>query len=187
MATVSANGSVQMGVSRVSRGRSAVHFYYSPPERLRYLDFLLEGFREGEATVVGCARDGHRPLTEGGLRLLPGPGVMRLELSHDPAHNLQSIVTAMHDALRFRRPGRMLLDFGRLVAMERISEQEGLLSALTGVSGMTVLSQYDGGRVSAAVAIEQFNLHALTIVGNALYHENQRLMAPLWPYQAVQR
>lgn len=161
-------------------GSAVIHFYYNTSERLRLINFLLEGAKRGQGIVLATTPEGYEQLRRGleTLGLSPTARLQRVAITPD----IRAAILAIGDAaLQAGRRGgsvRILADFDGIIGKESIFELEATLaSALEGVDAIYV-TQYDGNGFDASVTIEQFRSHALCIMGNAFYHENRNFTPP---------
>ncbi len=160
-------------------GSCAVHFYYSPAERRRFSQFLLDGLAAGDAVILSCdlaAYEAFRPDLEGGSER--GRGFSFVVGGPDYDTTVANIRDCVAYDLRRRRVARVLADFSGMVCQDEIFEAESELNNALCVFPVVTLSQYDGRQFSAAVTIEQFQTHALTLVGNVLVNENPGYTPP---------
>ena len=72
----------------------------------------------------------------------------------------------------------LLVDFDGLISSEKIFEVEADLHRRTRGLRMVVISQYDGNAIPAAITLEQFHTHGVTIIGNIFYSENRNYTSP---------
>ncbi len=157
-------------------GSAAVHFYYSPAERLRLLGFLLDGVRHEEGVVLACTPDGYVELFPTLKQVdlgAPASGLLRVEITSNLMATIRSIAATARGLVRKHGRARVLADFGAMVGKESIFELEGALGVALGGLNLVTVTQYDGNVFDASVTIEQFRTHALCIMGNAFYHENR--------------
>lgn len=160
-----------------------IHFYYTKPEQQRLLGFLLEGAARGEGVVMACTADACEALSSGlqmlGVRLAERD-ITRVEITPDLRTSVDTVVAAAKDALgrSHGHLGRVLCDFGSMIGQETIFELEGSLNlALAGLD-LVLVTQYDGRGFGAPITIEQFQTHALAIVGTAFFRENRHYTPP---------
>jgi hypothetical protein len=73
---------------------------------------------------------------------------------------------------------RVLVDFAGIVSHEGIFEVEAALHAAVEGMRLITISQYDGNAFPAGITLEQFQTHALTVVGNVFYSENRKFIKP---------
>jgi hypothetical protein len=107
-------------------------------------------------------------------------GIIKVQITADLPASIDAIAAAVRDALARQHCffGRVLCDFASMIGQEAIFELEGLLSsALAGLKVVSV-TQYDGRGFGAPVTIEQFQTHALAIVGTAFFRENHHYTSP---------
>jgi hypothetical protein len=175
--------SVEINGYTVPPGSCVIHFYYSPYDQQRLLSFLLDGISRREGVVLACTQDAYATLREGlemlGVRSTE-PGIVKVAITPDLQTSIANIQNAAGYALGrdHSSSGRVLSDFGCMVSQESIFELEGSLnSALRGMNLVSV-TQYDGRGFAAPVTIEQFQTHALAIVGNAFFRENSNYTPP---------
>jgi hypothetical protein len=147
------------------------------------LGFLLDGLAHRDVAVLACAKDAYGALASGlemlGLRR-SRHDLIKIEITTDLRTSIDSIAAVIREALgrNHRYFGRVLCDFGSMIGQEAIFETEGSLnSALKGLDLVSV-TQYDGRCFGAPVTLEQFQTHALAIVGNAFYRENRHYTPP---------
>lgn len=167
----------------VSPGSCVIHFYYTQAEQQRLLGFLLDGVARHEGAVLACTQDAYETLSCG-LEML---GVRRaeynliqVEITPDLPASITTVAAAARRTLGRKHCclGRVLCDFGSLIGQEAIFELEGSLnSALAGLELVSV-TQYDGRGFAAPITIEQFQTHALAIVGTAFFRENRHYTSP---------
>ena len=174
---------VEVNGYSVPAGSCVIHFYYSPSEQRRLLGFLLDGVARREGVVLACTADAYETLSDG-LGLLgvrrSEHGIIKVEITPDLPGSVDKIAAAASDVLApgQRYFGRVLCDLGSMVGQEGIFELEGLLnSALAGLN-LVLVTQYDGRGFGAPVTIEQFQTHALAIVGTAFFRENHQYTPP---------
>lgn len=167
----------------VTPGSCVIHFYYNQVEQRRLLGFLLDGVARGEGVVLASTVDAYETLSEGlemlGVHRLEHE-IMTVEITPDLRASIQTIAAAAKEVLSRDHGycGRLLCDIGSMVGQEAIFEFEGSLSAaLSGLSLVSV-TQYDGRGFGAPVTIEQFQTHALAIVGTAFFRENRHYTPP---------
>ena len=160
-----------------------IHFYYSGAEQQRLLGFLRDGIARSEGVVLACTPDAYGTLSDG-LHILGIPSnqhqIVKLAITPDLPATISNIENAVGYALGrdHRCSGRVLCDFGTMIGQESIFELEGALkSALSGMNLVSV-TQYDGRGFTAPITIEQFQTHALAIVGNAFFRENRNYTPP---------
>ncbi len=167
----------------VPPGSCVIHFYYTQPEQQRLLGFLLEGVARRDGVVMACTEDAYETLS-GGLERLgvrrPEHEIIKVEITPNLRTSIATVAAAARGALgrNHRYFGRVLCDFGSMIGQEAIFELEGSLnSALTGLDLVSV-TQYDGRGFGAPITIEQFQTHALAIVGTAFFRENRHYTPP---------
>ena len=177
------NHSIEISGYSVPVGGCVIHFYYNKTEQQRLLGFLLEGVARREGVVMACAENASEPLSDGletlGVRRAEHE-IIKVEITSNVLASLDDIAAATRDALGrdHRYCGRVLCDFGSMIGQEAIGELEGSLnSALAGLDLVSV-TQYDGRGFGAPITIEQFQTHALAIVGNAFFRENRHYAPP---------
>ena len=170
-----------LGSSFLKAGDTAIHFYYSVAEQTRFAPQLQEALERGMGLVLASAGDRHPLLTLGALRPPRFPrqnNFLRLQVTPNLQRTIASIAQATA-ALGQRLPEvRLLADFDGLVASEAIFDVEAELSRQTRGLRVLTISQYDGNAFPAPITIEQFQTHALTVVGNVFYSENRSFVAP---------
>ena len=167
----------------VSPRSCVIHFYYTRPEQERLLGFLRDGVTRGEGVVMACTAEAYDSFAAGlemlGLRL-PGHEIAAIEITRNLQASIDTIASAAKHALARHRGhfGRVLCDFGSAVGQEAIFEVEGSLNfALAGLD-LVLVTQYDGRGFGAPITIEQFQTHALAIVGTAFFRENRHYTPP---------
>jgi len=177
------NQCIEINGYSVPVGGCVIHFYYTKAEQQRLLGFLLEGAARREGVVMACAQNASGALSDGletlGVRLAEHE-IIKVEITSNVRASIDAIAAAAKNALghghRYR--GRVLCDFGSMIGQEAIVELEGALnSALAGLDLVSV-TQYDGRGFGAPIDIEQFQTHALAIVGNAFFRENRNYTSP---------
>ncbi len=161
-------------------GSAVIHFYYNTSERLRLINFLLEGANRRQGLVLAATHEGYQQLRRGleTLGLGTTARLQRVAITAD----IRATILAIGDAARVAghrgASVRILADFDNMIGKESIFELEAALaSALDGLNAIYV-TQYDGNGFDASVTIEQFRSHALCIMGNAFYHENRNFTPP---------
>ena len=164
-------------------GGCVIHFYYTQAEQQRLLGFLLEGTARREGVVMACVANASEVLSNElemlGVRCSEHE-IIQVEITSNVRASIDAIAAAARDALGrgHRHCGRVLCDFGSMIGQETIVELEGSLnSALAGLDLVSV-TQYDGRGFGAPITIEQFQTHALAIVGNAFFRENRHYAPP---------
>jgi hypothetical protein len=174
---------IDIGGYSVSAGSCVIHFYYTRLEEQRLLGFLLDGVARREGVVLACTADAHETLASGlemlGVRRSEHT-IVKVKITSDLPTSIDSVAAAAKDTVRrdHHDLGRVLCDFGSMIGQEAIFELEGSLnSALSGLSLVTV-TQYDGRGFGAPITIEQFQTHALAIVGSAFFRENRHYTSP---------
>jgi len=175
--------SVEISGYSVPSGSCVIHFYYSKPEQQRLLGFLLEGVVRREGVVMACTAEAYETLASGleilGVSLAEHE-ILRTEITPNLQASIHTVAGAAQHALGRSHGyfGRVLCDFGSAVGQDAIFEVEGSLnSALAGLNLVSV-TQYDGRGFGAPITIEQFQTHALAIVGNAFFRENRHYTPP---------
>ncbi len=159
-----------------------IHFYYTRQEQQRLLGFLLEGISRREGVVLASNQESYDTLRDGLEMLGVRSGAHQItlvEITPDLRASIGNIGSAAAHVVRNHGcSGRVLADFGSMVGQDMIFELEGLLNAT--LSGMDLVSvtQYDGRGFAAPITIEQFQTHALAIVGNAFFRENKHYTPP---------
>lgn len=167
---------VEVGGLQLPAGSCVIHFYYSPTEQTRFASFLAEGVQRGEASLL--AQVAPAPALESAMAAMPrGNHLSRLQLSPPPQAAAAEICREAR-RLAQRAPVRLLVDFGCSVPQDAILEVEAALYSGLASLPVVAVSQYDGSAVAAQVLLEQFKTHALAIVGNAFYKENQKFTSP---------
>lgn len=174
---------VEINSYSVPAGSCVIHFYYAKAEQQRLLGFLLDGVARREGVVMASTRDAYETLCDGLEMLGVRPAehkIIKVEIKPDLRASIDAVRTAAKDALGRDHccVGRVLCDFGSMIGQEAIFEVEGSLnSALAGLDLVSV-TQYDGRGFGAPITIEQFQTHALAIVGNAFFRENRHYIPP---------
>jgi hypothetical protein len=172
---------LSVGHNFLKAGDTAIHFYYSPAEQCRFAGYLQEALDRGAGVIVATAGENHPLLLSGVLRpprLARHNNFTRLRVTADLRGTVGSLGQAAA-ALAQRFPElRMLVDFDGLVSSENIFEVEADLHRRTRGLRLVVVSQYDGNALPAAITLEQFQTHGVTIVGNIFYSENRNITAP---------
>lgn len=167
--------------SAVPWGGTVIHFYYSPLEQARLAGFLIDGQGEQQAVVLACTFKAYQVLrAELGAQnaVSKHSGFNRVDVTANLRRSIDSIAAACSEAAAFRKPLRVLVDFGSIVPQENIFEAEAAISTALKPLRSICITQYDGRAYAAPVTIEQFRTHALAIVGNVLYHENLTYTRP---------
>lgn len=177
------NQSIEINGYSVPVGGCVIHFYYNKTEQQRLLGFLLEGTARLEGVVMACVANASEVLSNElemlGVRRAENE-IIQVEITSNVRASIDAIATAARNALGHghRCRGRVLCDFGSMIGQEAIFELEGSLnSALAGLDLVSV-TQYDGRGFGAPIDIEQFQTHALAIVGNAFFRENRNYTFP---------
>jgi hypothetical protein len=159
-----------------------IHFYYSVAERRRFASFVAEGIAAGDAGILACTREAYDALAD--ALQLAGIGrndrrLVRLEIVPDLPSTIANIAQAINaETQSHYRRTRLLADFGCIVGPESIFWLDGLLSsALRGLNVISI-TQYNGRGFAASETIEQFQTHALAIIGNAICKENRNYTPP---------
>lgn len=174
---------VEINGYSVSPGSCVIHFYYTKPEQQRLLGFLLDGVARREGVVMACTADAYETLASGLERLgvrLSKHEIIKVEITPNLRASIDTVAAAAKHAVGRNRGyfGRVLCDFGSRIGQEAIFELEGSLScALAGLDLVSV-TQYDGRGFGAPITIEQFQTHALAIVGNVFFRENRHYTPP---------
>lgn len=169
-----------LGTAFLKPGDNVIHFYYSEAEQLRFASFLQEGFDHGAGVIVAGVGD-HHPLLSRGVRvprLQRKRNLLRLQVTADLHATIATLAHAAGALLQRQREVRIAVDFDGLVSTEAIFENEAELSQALAGKRIILISQYDGNAFPAPVTMEQFQTHALTLVGNAFYSENRSRVAP---------
>jgi len=164
-----------LGTAFLKPGDNAIHFYYSEAEQLRFASFLQEGFDRGAGVIVAGVGE-HHPLLSRGVRvprLKRTRSLLRLQVTADLHATVATLAHAAGALLQRHREVRIAVDFDGLVSSEAIFENEAELSQALSGQRVIVVSQYDGHAFPAAITMEQFQTHAVTLVGNAFYSENR--------------
>ena len=174
--------SVEINGYSVPPRSCVIHFYYTKREQQRLLGFLLQGVARRQGVVMACSADAYEGLSAGlemlGVRLAHQE-ITAIEITPKLRVSIDTVAAAAKHALgRNHGFGRVLCDFGSLIGQEAIFEVEGSLNfALAGLDLVSV-TQYDGRGFDAPVTIEQFQTHALAIVGTAFFRENRHYTSP---------
>jgi len=168
----------------VPLGARAVHFYYTKPEQQRLLGFLLEGIARYEGVVLACAGDVSEALFDGlemlGVRHFE-PQITRIEIASNVRASIGKIAAAAKNGTQPDRRvcRRVLCDFGSMIGQETVCEVESVLHSFLAGLELVSITQYDGRGFGAPITIEQFQTHALAIVGSAFFCGNRYCAAPL--------
>ena len=170
-----------LGASFLKPGDTAIHFYYSAAEQARFAPHLQEALERGFGIVLATAGD-HHPLAAAGAlrppRLSRQNNILRLQVTANLRRTVTSVAQAVN-ALAQRLPEvRLLADFDGLVSSEAIFDVEADLSRQTRGLRVIVVTQYDGNAFPAAITLEQFRSHAITVIGNIFYSENRNCISP---------
>lgn len=168
------------GGNYLQPGCSVIHFYYTDQERLRFVPFLAEGLLLRQSAVIAGPEsfvDRLLPLIRpsDGRRRIGSIEEVVIENGLDDA--LPTLVEAIYEAADCSSVVRLLADFSSWAAAD-IFELEATISAACNGLKLMKVTQYDGASVPAAVEVEQFKTHSLTIVGNAFYYENRDYISP---------
>ncbi|HYB76775.1 MAG TPA: hypothetical protein VEE85_01115 [Candidatus Bathyarchaeia archaeon] len=170
----------------VPLGARGIHFYYTKPEQQRLLGFLLEGIARYEGVVLACAGEVSESLSDG-LEMLgvrrSQPEITRVEITSNVRASMASIAAAARNSLGGERGSccRVLCDFGSMIGQEAVFEVESVLHSFLSGLNLVSVTQYDGRGFGAPITMEQFQTHALAIVGSAFFCGN-RYCAPLLPF-----
>jgi hypothetical protein len=174
---------VEINGYSVPSGSCVIHFYYTKSEQQRLLGFLLEGVARHEGVVMACTADAHETLSSRlemlGVRLSEHE-ILRIEITPNLRASIDTVAAAAKHALGSNPGyfGRVLCDFGSLIGQEAIFELEGSLSCALAALDLVCVTQYDGRGFGAPITIEQFQTHALAIVGTAFFRENRHYTPP---------
>jgi hypothetical protein len=174
---------VEIGGYCVPAGSCVIHFYYSKPEQRRLLGFLLEGVARREGVVLACTGEAYETLSVG-LEMLgvrrSEHAIITVEITPNLPTSIDTISAAANEAMRrdHHYVGRVLCDFGSMIGQEAIFEVEGSLSSALAGLNLVSVTQYDGRGFGAPITIEQFQTHALAIVGSAFFRENRHYTSP---------
>ena len=174
---------VEINGYSVPLGSCVIHFYYTQSEQLRSLGFLLDGIARREAVVLACTAEAYGTLSDGlGLMGIcrSDNGIINVEITPDLPASIDTIAAATRDALggEQRCFGRVLCDFGSMIGQETIFELEGSLHSALADPNLVSVTQYDGRGFGAPITLEQFQTHALAIVGTAFFRENRHYTPP---------
>lgn len=167
------------GAGYLKTGDQAIHFYYSPAEQLRFAAFLQEGLDHGGAAIIAAVGERHPLLASvRAARVQRRRSLLKLQVTPNLRATISTLGHAAAALLAWARDVRIVVDFDGLVSTEAIVANEAELSCtLTGKRAIAI-SQYDGHAFPAAVMMEQFHSHALTLVGDAFYSENRNHVRP---------
>ncbi len=174
---------VEINSYSVPSGSCVIHFYYTPSEQLRLLGFLLDGVARREAVVLACTAEAYGTLSDG-LELLgvrrSDHSIIKVEITPDLPASIETIAAAASEALgrEQRYLARVLCDFGSMIGQEMIFELEGSLHSALAAPNLVSVTQYDGRGFGAPITLEQFQTHALAIVGTAFFRENRHYTPP---------
>lgn len=174
---------VEINGYSVPVGGCVIHFYYTQSEQQRLLGFLLDGIARRDAVVLACTAEAYETLSEGlgllGIRRCEH-GIIKVEITPDLPASIDTVAAAATDALArdHRHFGRVLCDFGSMIGQEAIFELEGLLNSAVAGLNLVSVTQYDGRGFGAPITLEQFQTHALAIVGTAFFRENHHYTPP---------
>jgi hypothetical protein len=147
------------------------------------LGFLLDGLAHRDAVVLACTADAYETLADG-LEMLgvrrSRHDLIKIEITPDLRTSIESIAALSREALgrKHRYFARVLCDFGSMIGQEAIFETEGSLSSTLAGLDLVSVTQYDGRVFGAPITLEQFQTHALAIVGNAFFGENRHYTPP---------
>lgn len=169
-----------LGSGFLKPGENVIHFYYSGAEQARFTPFLQEGLEHGMGVVIAGVGDHHPALMPGvrAPRLQRRRNLLRLQVTQNLRASIATVTQAASALLAWTREVRIVVDFDGMVSRESIFENEAELSQALRGKRVTVISQYDGNAFPAAITMEQFQTHAVTVVGNAFYSENRNYVAP---------
>src|SRR5438067_8389956 len=169
-----------VGASFLKPGDTAIHFYYSENEQGRFASLLQDALNRGVGVVVASVGERH-PLLNGALHAPRFPrqrNLVRLQVTPDLRDSIASATQAVNSFLQRGSEVRLLIDFDGLVSSESIFDIEAELGRSIRNLRVLTVSQYDGNAFPASVTIEQFQTHALTVVGNIFYSENRKHITP---------
>jgi len=180
MSVIRQNQYIEINGYNVPLGSCAIHFYYTKAEQQRLLGFLLEGIARREGVVMACTESACEALSDGletlGVRRSEHE-IIRIQITSNVRASIGAIATAAQDALQRNRV-RVLCDFGSMIGQEGIFEIEGSLNSVLAGLDLVSVTQYDGRGFGAPITIEQFQTHALAIVGSAFFCENRYYAPP---------
>jgi hypothetical protein len=111
-------------------------------------------------------------------RLQRRHNLLRLQVTPNLHSTIASLEHAASALLQRTREVRIVIDFDGLVSTEAILENEAELNEALRRKRAVVISQYDGNACPATATVEQFHIHALTLIGDAFYSENRSWVAP---------
>jgi len=177
------NRNIEIYGYSVPAGRCVIHFYYNKTEQQRLLGFLREGVARRQGVVMACAENTLEALSDG-LEMLGVPRseheIIQMEITSNVSASIAALAAAAKDALGHghRSCGRVLCDFGSMIGQEAIVELEGALNSAFAGLNLVSVTQYDGRGFGAPITIEQFQTHALAIVGTAFFRENRHHASP---------
>jgi len=183
MSVIRQDQHVEINGYSVPLGSCAIHFYYTKTEQQRLLGFLLEGVARHEGVVMACAESACEALSDGletlGVRRSEHE-IIRIQITSNVRASIGSIAAAVQEALERDRccRVRVLCDFGSMIGQEGIFEVEGSLNSVLAGLDLVSVTQYDGRGFGAPITIEQFQTHALAIVGSAFFCENRYYAPP---------
>ena len=169
-----------LGSAFLKPGDNVINFYYSESEQLRFSTFLQEGLDRGYGVIVAGVGERHPLLTHTAYqsRLQRRRNMLRLQVTPNLHSTIASLEQAALALLQRVSDIRIAVDFDGLVSTEAIFENEAELNDALRVKRAVVISQYDGNAFPASVTMEQFQTHALTLVGDAFFSENQKWVSP---------
>ena len=167
------------GSNYLQPGCSVIHFYYSEDERMRFAPFLAEGLLLKQSAVIAGPQQFISQVL-GAAR--PTDGRRRIGAIEEVVleNNIDTALPALTQAIAKAAANgvvRVLADFSSSPAADIFRIEAGLSTACAGLRLMKV-TQYNGSRVPAPVAVEQFKTHSLTVVGDAFYYENRDYVTP---------
>ncbi len=169
------------GANYLQPGCSAIHFYYSRAEQLRFVGYIAEGLRLGQAVVLAApaatVQEFKAALTLPRFRKHAG-NLHEVELATDLATSVPLLTQAVHQAALPGVVVRLLADFSSSVPHDGVFEVEAELSSSFHGLRLISVTQYDGTAVPAPITVEQFKTHSLAIVGDAFYYENRQHIPP---------
>jgi hypothetical protein len=170
-----------LGASFLKSGDCVVHFYYSGAEQCRFAPLLHDALSKQYGVVVASTVDRH-PVLETGLKAALFSrrlkNLVQLHVTPDLRSTVTHIAETTADVLKRTGEARVLVDFAGVVSHEGIFQVEADLHAALADMRVITISQYDGNTFPAEITLEQFQTHALTVVGNVFYSENRKFITP---------
>jgi hypothetical protein len=169
-----------LGAAFLKTGDNVINFYYSEAEQLRFSGFLQEGLDRGSGVIIAGVGERHPLLTHGvhQPRLQRRRNMLRLQVTPNLHSSIASLEQAAAALLQRTREIRIVVDFDGLVSSDAIFENEAQLNEALRHKRAVVISQYDGNALPAPITMEQFETHALTLIGDAFFSENRNWVAP---------